>query len=605
MSAAIERVLIEALRKLGGSATLGDLMAATALPAHTVQHDILSALSKHEGHVAVDQKGTLVYTLDRARRPRDLTAWRTLGRSLYRGLQALYFAALCGVLIGYFAFYVVVLVILAVAALALAMAGGDGCDCDCGGCNADGCDCSGCDCCDCTVPDFACCGHAPPAVHDPGRRASHRQHHDQRRARWQARRARSRQRRAERLAAVRKRLGLTPEPAVLGLALEREEVERAPSRLRSVHAFVFGTPAPADDPAARERNVLAYIREHAGRITAADTASLTGLPLEEADALTLDLAARYEGDIEVTDSGAILYTFDSLATTAGEGPELLQWLAERGQVTVAETARHLGVDAARAHERLSQVARRHGGRFEHGADSRFVFQPGQPGPGGPSGQPSGEPSGEPPDPNDSLRDYTYVWDRLETSPAIIGLPTGRYGWIIGFNAFNLALALAAIALLRDDVIPFIGPLLAPRADYLLFGLLPLLFSLSLFAIPLVRAIARVFADRVRLRRNAWRVFLLALFHRLEERPGVTAGDILEELGWRRNDARMLPTATRMLERASRRYQGSVDPERYDEQQGHTYTFERLHLELTSAAHARLAVDLDALRVHTIVYDSAQ
>jgi hypothetical protein len=593
MSADTQRVLVEALRKLGGSATLGDLMAATALPADTIRNDILPALSQHQGHVAVDQKGTLVYTLDRARRPRDHTTWHAIGRALYRGLQAIYFAGLCAVLIGYFAFYVVVLLVLAAIAIALAASGGDGCDCDCGGCDAEGCDCNGLACCDCTVPDFSCFGRSPPAVHDPARRALHRQHHDERRARWEARRARSRQRRAARLTAMRKRLGLTPEPAVLGLALEREQVERAPSRLRSVHAFVFGTPAPVEDPAARERNLLAYIRDHAGRITAADTASLTGLPLEEADALTLDLAARYEGDIEVTESGAILYTFESLATTAGESPELLQWLAERGQVTVAETARHLGVDAARANERLTAIARRHGGRFEHGAESRFVFQPAR------------AAELEQPEHAAGLRDYTYVWDRLETSPAIIGLPSGRYGWIIGLNAFNLLLSVVAVLLLRQDVIPFIGPLLAPSWDFLLFGVLPLAFSLSLFGIPLVRAVARVFADRVRLRRNAWRVFLLALFHRLEESPGVTAGDILQELGLPRNQPRLHDTATHMLERASRRYQGSVDPERYDEQRGHTYTFERLHLELTSAAHARLEVDLDALRVHTIVYDSAQ
>jgi hypothetical protein len=600
MSADTQRTLVEALRKLGGSATLGDLMAATALPADTIRQQLLPALSQHQGHVAVDRNGTLVYTLDRARRPRDHGAWRRLGRALYRGLQALYFAGLCAVLIGYFAFYVIVLLVLAAIAIAVAASGGDGCDCDCGGCDAEGCDCNGCDCCDCAVPDFTCFGRSPPAVHDPGRRALHRQHHAERRTRWEARRARSRQRRAERLAAVRKRLGLTPEPAVLGLALERERVARAPSRLRSVHAFVFGTPTPADDPAARERNLLAYIRDHAGRITAADTASLTGLPLEEADALTLDLAARYEGDIEVTDSGAILYTFESLATTASESPELLQWLAERGQVTVAEAARQLGVDAGRAHERLTAIARRHGGRFEHGAESRFVFQPAR------AGQPS-EPA-EPAEPAEhagGLRDYTYVWDRLETSPAIIGLPSGHYGWIIGLNAFNLILSFVAVLLLRQAPIPYIGPLVTGPADFVLFGVLPLAFSLSLFGIPLARAIARVFADRARLRRNAWRVFLLALFHRLEERPGVTAPDILGELGLPQGQARLRDTATRMLERASRRYDGSVDPERYDERHGHTYTFERLHLELTSAAHARLAVDLDALRVHTIVYDSAE
>src|SRR5690606_38167775 len=101
-------------------------------------------------------------------------------------------------------------------------------------------------------------------------------HHDQRHARWQARRVRQRARRVQRLAVVRSKFGLTSEPAVLGLALEREQVHKKPSRLRSVHAFIFGPPRPTFDTRARERNIVAYIREHAGRITAADTASLTG-----------------------------------------------------------------------------------------------------------------------------------------------------------------------------------------------------------------------------------------------------------------------------------------------------------------------------------------
>jgi hypothetical protein len=492
------------------------------------------------------------------------------------------------VLIGYFVFYMLVLVVVA---CGLMCAGGDCpcCDCPCGGCNAEGCDCAGHKLYDRSAPNASCFGHSPAAVRDPALRAEHRRHRDERHARWLARRARARERRARRLAAVRIKFGLYSEPAVLGLALEREQVHKAPSRLRSVHAFIFGPSRPAEDARARERNVLAYIREHAGRITATDTASLTGLPLEQADALTLDLAARYEGDIEVTEQGAILYTFDSLATTAGPGTALLDWLAERDSVRVSETANHLGVPVAEARHRLDMLERRGAGHFEHGAESIFVVHLDR--------------MDEEAAPAGGLHDYTYAWDRLETSPAVLGLPPGSEGWIASLNLFNLALSVAAVVVLHDGW--RIGPLFGQRADLLLFGLLPLAFSLSLFGIPLVRWMARFFGDRVRLRRNAWRVFLLALFHRLEDSERVTAPEILAELGLPSTNERLLATATRMLERATRRYDGSVDPDGYSEQHGHTYVFERLHTELTSAAHARLTVDVSALHVHKVVYSSAE
>jgi hypothetical protein len=591
----LQATLLSALRQRGGRATLGDLMAATTLSADTVRQNILPALSRAQGHVAVDEKGTLVYLLTHARRPREHTSLRALGWALYRGLQVLYFAGLCAVLLGYFAFYVLVLVALAIAAVAAMFAGGDGCDCDCGGCNAEGCDCGGCDCCDCSCPDFACFGHSPAAVHDPDLRAQHRRHHDERHTRWLARRSRQRGRRAQRLAAVRGMFGLPSEPAVLGLALEREQVHRAPSRLRSVHAFIFGPPRPALDARARERNVVAYLREHSGRITAADTASLTGLPLEQADAFTLDLAARYEGDIEVTEQGAILYTFDGLATTAGQSTALRDWLRDAGAVRVSETARHLGVSAAEARHLLDNLERRGAGHFEHGAESIFVVDVARLDAGMPA--------------TSDVHDYTYVWDRLDTSPAVIGLPPGKSSWIVGLNVFNLVLSLVAMWVLRDGPLAAfdmqLGPLFDQQVDLVVFGVLPFAFSVSLFGIPLVRALVRVLGDRVRLRRNAWRVFLLALFHRLEDSERVTAPEILGELGLPSDEPRLLATATRLLERATRRYDGSVDPEGYSEQHGHTYVFERLHLELASAAHARLNVDVRALQVHKIAYSSAE
>ena len=42
---------------------------------------------------------------------------------------------------------------------------------------------------------------------------------------------------------------------------------------------------------------------------------------------------------------------------------------------------------------------------------------------------------------DGERDYTYCWERLERSPAILGIPEGERGWLYGFNILNLVLSI--------------------------------------------------------------------------------------------------------------------------------------------------------------------
>ncbi|WP_428269478.1 hypothetical protein [Haliangium sp.] len=588
--------LTNALHQLGGTATLGDLASATALPAGTIRAHILAVVSGTGGRVAVSDQGILVYSLARTRRPRDHARLRALGRALYRAVQTLYFGGLVLFLLAYFVFYVALLFAIAIAGVAMLFSGdGCDCDCDCGGCDCGGCDCSGCDLCVCPDRKSKAAG-SPRQQRRLQRRAERADHREARRARFAERRRRRGERRQARLRALRSRLGMSVAPAVLGLSLERDQVTKKPSRLRSVHAFVFGPPSAPVDPQARTRNLIAYVRESGGCLTAADVASLTALDLERADALALDLAVQYEGDVEVSEDGALIYVFEELAATAGEDLDFLDWLSQQGTVTVSEAARHLGVDAATARAHLERAARRHGGRFVHGAESRVVFN----------------------DPRlernlnqaARLRDYTYAWDRLATSPAVLGVPAGHRGWIIGFTLLNLAMSTALMLIGRnpDGSVTLFeqdwGPLLSYSSDILVLGALPFAFSLGVFLIPLVRLFARMVGDRIRLRRNAWRVFLLALFHRLEDSDRVTAEHILIDLDLPpMKDLRR--TARALLERAVRDYEGSVDPEGYDEHGGHTYVFERLHTELTSAAHARLEVDMSALRVDKIVYDSAR
>lgn len=90
-----------------------------------------------------------------------------------------------------------------------------------------------------------------------------------------------------------------------------------------VNRFVFGPPKPTIDPREQERDILAEIRRQKGRIAPADVVRVTGLSREEAEHVLLRLVVDYQGDIAVSDSGAILYNFVELrATSARPGREV-------------------------------------------------------------------------------------------------------------------------------------------------------------------------------------------------------------------------------------------------------------------------------------------
>jgi uncharacterized membrane protein len=95
---------------------------------------------------------------------------------------------------------------------------------------------------------------------------------------------------------------------------------------RDVFAFVFGEEEEKEDPLAEGRQILDFVREHQGRLTAADLVALTGCTLAEADDRLLKLMVDYQGDVEVTEEGALVYTFDRLMPTLQQSlPEERQW----------------------------------------------------------------------------------------------------------------------------------------------------------------------------------------------------------------------------------------------------------------------------------------
>ncbi len=83
-----------------------------------------------------------------------------------------------------------------------------------------------------------------------------------------------------------------------------------------VNRFVFGPTAPPEDPNEARAKVLAEIRAKKGRIGIADVIRVTGLPREDVDAMMARLMLDFDGDVDVAESGGIVYRFTALRRTA-------------------------------------------------------------------------------------------------------------------------------------------------------------------------------------------------------------------------------------------------------------------------------------------------
>jgi hypothetical protein len=84
-----------------------------------------------------------------------------------------------------------------------------------------------------------------------------------------------------------------------------------------VNRFVFGPPPEVEDPRERERHVLDEIRRQEGRVGPGDVMRVTGADRETAERDLLRLVVDYDGDIQVSEDGAIVYVFKALRATAG------------------------------------------------------------------------------------------------------------------------------------------------------------------------------------------------------------------------------------------------------------------------------------------------
>jgi hypothetical protein len=115
---------------------------------------------------------------------------------------------------------------------------------------------------------------------------------------------------------------------------------------QSVFDFVFGPKGAPLDPRESDKRVIAFLRDHKGRVTAAELSALTGLSLDRADEELTRLTVEYDGEAEVAEDGTLVYKFDSLMTSASSAGTWWTWFWDKHETQPAMTGNTPGTDLA-------------------------------------------------------------------------------------------------------------------------------------------------------------------------------------------------------------------------------------------------------------------
>ncbi|AUX45397.1 hypothetical protein SOCE26_068880 [Sorangium cellulosum] len=293
-----------------------------------------------------------------------------------------------------------------------------------------------------------------------------------------------------------------------------------------VNRFFFG-PAPAPrDPLETEKLVLAEIRAQRGRIGLADVMRVTGLPRDEADPMMARLMLDYDGTVDVSEEGGIVYRFEAIRRTAAD-----VW------------------------------------------------------------------SSSPPPPP--------VWSKREELPPLTGNGAGVNALIVALNGFNLLMSLYALeAHLTIDNLGLLARGLPMSAlpggeTAVALGVVPLVFSLALFALPLGRALLRPLKRRRLARQNARRAVLRAILTRVgagQRREPIT--DAVLQRAWQ--DAAGEAPRSEEITREVAALGGDVDLESGE---GIRYRFPDLELEAKAVEAEREAASEEEARAGKVIFSS--
>jgi hypothetical protein len=267
----VEDRIIDSLKDRDGVATAGDVAADTGLPFAQVETRLREMLSTYKSHLDVDDDGNLRYRFD----PSFTRRGEQPGRWWHKTKQALWSAFVwffkvwtMVMLVGYTVIFVLLLIGLSIAALTAGEDEGGG---------------------EIGILPFYFLARILESIFlidlysrgSMGRRAS-----------------RMRQ----------KRKADKPDKAFY----------------QKIFQYLFGPEQGESDPLATQKAFSQFIRSRDGHVTAAEWASRSGQSLEQADnALTAGIM-RWQGDVDVSDDGTLVYRFDEMRRTADVSGDVSQ-----------------------------------------------------------------------------------------------------------------------------------------------------------------------------------------------------------------------------------------------------------------------------------------
>lgn len=251
--------LLDALRRLRGRGTLGDVVSATGMPQDEAESALKKLLESRRGHLEVSDSGELLYRFDPKLISRDQEPlWTRFKRAAWTAFKVGFKIWTAAMLVVYF----VIFVVLVIAAMTASRSG----DRDGGFGGRRG---------GFGLGDFFLM-HWLLGGSGWGRGSLY---YGDRHAR-------------------------------------RLPKEARPPFYKKVFAFVFGPEEPRPTQAQKDRSVLQLVRVRKGVLTTAELVEHTALPLHEADEEMGRLTGAYGGDPRVSEEGEVVYAFPSLMTSA-------------------------------------------------------------------------------------------------------------------------------------------------------------------------------------------------------------------------------------------------------------------------------------------------
>jgi hypothetical protein len=309
-----------------------------------------------------------------------------------------------------------------------------------------------------------------------------------------------------------------------------------------VNRFVFGPPEPAPDPRERERRLLSEIRRLEGRVGPSDVVRVVGCDREAAERELLRLVVDYDGEIEVSDGGAIIYAFKAVRTTAAAG---------------APPARAAMATTPVWHERA--VAAPVTG---NGAGTNLLLV--------------------------ALNGFNLVASGVAVTT---GLTVDRLSAVVGQLHSEAVTGLGHAAA---------APLPAPGTP-LLLGWVPFLFSAALFTLPVARAFGQRRARARAAAENGRRALMRLALDEASGRSEISADEAARAWAVAAGDARRLPRSAD-VERAVRALGGEVD---INDDGAVVYRFDGPARERVALASARKVAPSEEAAPGRVVFSSAR